>query len=112
MKIAVASDGLNVAQSFARCQNFNYYTTRSYEIAETQNIPAQGLTPEQYAKFMRTVGVDALIAGSISPNARDAFETQHIQVVQDVQGGAFQAASNFVAECAASLEANAFEDED
>jgi len=97
MRIAVASDGLEIAPCFSQCLNFNYYTTKSYEIVESQNIPAQGLSGAEYAKLMDSIGVDTLICGSIPSAAREAFEKHGIGIVAGAQGNALKATEYYVA---------------
>lgn len=112
MRIAVASDGLDVAQFFPQCQNFNYYTTKSYEIAESQNLPAQGLTGEEYAKLMDRIDVDVFICHAMSAADMNAFEEHGIEVVIDASGRAMQAAESYVQKKAEELESESLEDEE
>ena len=114
MRIAVASSGLDISSSFSTCENFNYYTTKSCEIVASQNIPAQGLSPEEYAELMEQVGVTALICGEMGAMSREAFESHSILVVSDKQGNALQAAEELVASLADDLEhgIDGFDDEE
>lgn len=112
MRIAVASDGLSIAQHFSQCLNFNYYTTCSYQIIESQNIPAQGVTAEEYARLMDHIGVDALIVNHISPTARATFLEHGIEVVESQEGLAIEAAERYIDERAAELVANIPQDDD
>ena len=104
MRIAVASEGLNVAKSFASCPNVNYYTTSSYEIAETQNLPVEGLTLEEHATLMEKIGVDVLLVNNISHAALNALGAKNIRVLQGFTGSAFDAATTYLSEQAATLE--------
>jgi predicted Fe-Mo cluster-binding NifX family protein len=97
MRIAVASCGLEIAPCFSQCLNFNYYTTKSCEIVDSQNIPAQGLSGTEYAKLMDSIDVDTLICGSIPPATREAFEAYGIGIVAGAQGNALKAAEYYVA---------------
>ena len=114
MRIAVASAGLDIAASILTCDNFNYYTTRSYEIIASQNIPAQGLSPEEYAVLMENMKVDAIICNAIGAVARNAFEEHSIMVVDGKEGNALQAAEELVATLAEELVNgnDGFDDED
>ena len=104
MRIAVASEGLNVAKSFASYSNVNYFTTSSYEIAETQNLPVEGLTFEEHVSLMEKIGVDVLLVGKISPAALNALSTKNIRVLQGFDGSAFDAATTYLSEQAATLD--------
>ena len=97
MRIAVASDGLNIADNFMQSKNFNYYTTEGFEVIDSMNIPAEGITCEEYAHLMELVGIDALICNSITPECHDAFEAVGIRVQEGVRGNALKAAQDFAA---------------
>lgn len=100
MRIAVASRGLEIASSFIQSQNFNYYTTISCQIVASQNMPEQGVSPEEHADLMRKMDVDVLICDEISDSARTTFEEQGIKVVEGKTGNALQAAEEYVAHVA------------
>lgn len=112
MRIAVASNGLEIAPHFAQCLNFNYYTTRSYEIVDSQNIPAQGSSGEEYARLMDRVGVDTLICDGIDPATQSAFESRSIGVVSGARGNALKAASAYVASRAEAVLSDIDEEDD
>ena len=112
MRIAVASNGLDVAENFPQCLNFNYYTTKSYEIAESQNIPAQGLTGEEYADLMERIAVDTFICHSITPAHKSAFEDRGIEVVSGASGRAMQVAESYVQKKAEELENEEAQEDD
>ncbi len=96
MRIAVASNGLDVAEHFARCANFNYYTTKSCIIVDSQNMPAQGLECAEYAHLMSGIDVDVLVCDRIGPAARKAFEDLDIRVVDGAKGNALEAAQDYL----------------
>ena len=111
MRIAVASDGLDVADDFLQSRNFNYYTTQSFELADSKNIPAEGITCEEYASLMEQIGIDALICNGITPACKIAFEDVGITVAEGVRGNALEAAQDFLTDQAKSLE-DALDDDD
>ena len=112
MRIAVASNGLDIAPSFSQCENFNYYTTKSYEIVASQNFPAQGLAAEEYASVMEDMGVNAIICDQIGALARNAFESRDIKVVDSKQGNALAAAQELIEAMAEALVNEEAEDDD
>lgn len=112
MRIVVASNGLDVAPSFSQCENFNYYTTMSCEIVASQNIPAQGLTPEGYAALMEDMEVTALVCNEMGAMAKSAFEAHDITVIDDQTGNAFQAAEQAVNMMGCRIEEDQFPDSD
>lgn len=112
MRIAVASNGLEVAECFPQCLNFNYYTTKSYEIAETQNLPAQGITGEEYAELMNRIDVDVFICHALSAAHASEFQKYGIEVVTGASGRAMQAAQDYVDKKAQELENDTLEEDD
>lgn len=106
MRIVVASNGLDIAPSFSQCENFNYYTTKSCEIVASQNIPAQGLSPEDNAVLMDRMDVTALICNEIGCIAKTALESHDIRVFDGRQGNALQAAEHLVEELACRIGEN------
>ena len=113
MIIAVASDGLQIAPHFSQCQNFNYYTTQSYEISGSQNLPAQGCTDTEYASLMSMMGINAIICNMVGLATKSAFEEQGIEVVTGVTGTALDAARAYVDRKAQELlDEDDFDDDD
>ncbi len=112
MRIVVASDGLDIAPHFSQCLNYNFYTTKSYEIVDSQNIPSQGSSPEECAKLLDKIGVDTLICNGITPTTKSAFEAHGIVVVTQATGNALQAAEAYTASKANQVEEDEDEEED
>ena len=109
MRVAVASIGLDIAPSFSQCEDFNYYTTKSFEIVSSQNIPAQGYTFEGCAEMLENMGINAIICDEVGDTTRTAFENHGIVVVEGRKGNALAAAEEFVAQLAEQFD-NASED--
>jgi len=105
MKIFVASDGFNVSNRFVESDNFNFYTTESYEIIGAQNLPAQIFTTEEYASFMNSLGADVLICHDIDAADKDSFNSYAIDVVTGAEGPAIEAAQKYILQRSGSLEA-------
>ncbi len=42
MRIAVASEGLDVSSHFGCCTNFNFYQVENGELVDSRNLPAKG----------------------------------------------------------------------
>jgi len=112
MRIAVASIGLEIAPSFSQCENYNYYTTKSYEIVASQNMPAQGYTYEGCAQMLENMEVNAIICNEVGETARTAFENHGILVVENKTGDALEAAEALVAQLAEEFEDETDEEDD
>ncbi|MCH4183904.1 MAG: hypothetical protein LKF61_00255 [Eggerthellaceae bacterium] len=96
MRIAVASEGLDVAPQFAQCANFNYFTTKSFEIVDSQNIPFRSCTIDDCVRLFKTIGTDAIICDSISTVSQRILTDQGFEVVQQAHGNALQAAQRYI----------------
>ena len=112
MRIAVASIGLDVAPSYSQCENYNYYTTQSYEIIASQNFPAQGVSADECATMMESMNVDVLVCDEIGDLTRSAFEAHDIKVIDSKKGKALQVAQELVEEMAEALIAGNDEDDE
>ena len=41
MRIAVASEGLDVSKHFSSCTNFNFYKVENNELVDSRNLPSK-----------------------------------------------------------------------
>ena len=95
MRIAVASEGLDVSSHFSCCTNFNYYKIENGEMVDSRNLPSQGHLCGSQANFLRQIDVKILICGSISKKETETMENAGIKVIPGASGRAFQV----VADC-------------
>ncbi|MEG0070315.1 MAG: NifB/NifX family molybdenum-iron cluster-binding protein [Raoultibacter sp.] len=98
MRIAVASDGLDISQHFGHCDNYNYYTVSDGVIVDCQNMPSLGHLYGSMAPLMKDLDVGVLITGGIGASAKDAFDAHGIEVVTGATGTARQAVENYLSE--------------
>lgn len=96
MRIAVASNGLDISQHFGHCDNYNYYTVSDGEIVDCQNMPSPGHLCGSMAPFMKDLDVGVLIAGAIGTGVKNAFDAHGIEVVTGASGSARQAVENYL----------------
>ena len=66
MRIAVASEGLDVSKHFSSCTNFNFYKVENNELVDSRNLPSQEHLCGSQANFLRQIEVRVLICGTIS----------------------------------------------
>lgn len=92
MRIAVASEGLNVSSHFSCCTNFNYYKVQNGTLADSRNLPSQGHLCGSQANFLRQIDVKVLLCGSISKRDVERMNNAGITVVSGVSGRAIDAA--------------------
>lgn len=96
MRIAVASEGLDVCPHFNCCTNFNYYKVEDGHLVDSRNLPSQGHLCGSQANFLRQIEVKVLICGAISPSEEKSIEQAGIQVVPGASGRAIEAAQSFL----------------
>lgn len=88
MRIAVASEGLDVSPHFGHCANYNYFTIEDGMIVEGQNLPSAGGQCGSAASLMRELDVDVVVTGGIGEKAKEALERHGIEVIAGVTGEA------------------------
>ena len=91
MRIAVASEGLDVSSHFSCCTNFNYY-----KMVDSRNLPSQGHLCGSQANFLRQIDVKILICGAISKKEIESMENAGIKVVAGASGRAFEVVEKYL----------------
>ena len=97
MRIAVASEGLEVAPFFGHCASFMCYKVERGVITECQNMPNPRMPASRLAPLLRDLGVTTLIVGTIERDAADAFRTVDIDVVPNRRGAVRDEAEAYLA---------------
>ncbi len=97
MRIAVASEGLNVSPYFGQCSSFTCYTIDRGMIVECQNTPNPRLPLRQLASMLGDLDVRVLIAGCVEREAADALGIEGIEVIPNASGTARKAAEAYLA---------------
>lgn len=97
MRIAVASDGLDVSLHGNRCESYMCYTVDRGIIRECQNTPNPCLSPDLTADLFKQLGVSAFIVHVLDPAFRDAFEAAGIDVVTGAFGSTHRAVERYLA---------------
>ena len=65
MRIAVASQGLDVASKVLRCASYMCYRVDRGMIVDCQNMPNLSLPPAQLATLMKDLGVTVMLAQTV-----------------------------------------------
>ena len=97
MRIAVASQGLDVSPHFGSCTNFNYYKVENNQLVDSRNLPSSGHLCGSQANFLRQIEVKVLLCGAISPHDKEQMERAGITVISGVSGRATEAAMAYLA---------------
>ena len=96
MRIAVACQGLDVAERFSRCSSFTCYRVEYGMIADCQNMPNLSFPPAQLAHVMKDLEVTVVIANRIEPSFESALHDAGIEMEQGYTGTASAAARTYV----------------
>lgn len=96
MRIAVASEGLDVCCHFGCCTNFNYYKVEDGQLVDSRNLPSQGHLCGSQANFLRQIEVKVLLCGTISAKDAESMRQAGIEVVSGMSGRAIVAAQSYL----------------
>ena len=103
MRIAVASEGLDVSSHFGCCTNFNFYQVENGELVDSRNLPSQGHLCGSQANFLRQIEVKVLLCGTISEKDAESMKAAGITVVQGAEGRAITASPALTEQCLQTL---------
>ena len=90
-RIAVATDGVQVAQHFGRCRSYTVVDTNEGQVARREVIANPGHQPGFLPRFLSEKGVNLVIAGGMGPRAQNLFAEQGIRTVVGVTGAVEEA---------------------
>lgn len=97
MRIAVASEGLDVSAHFRHCASFTCYKIECGIIVECQNMPNPRQPAPQLVSVLRELDVNALITGTIERETAETLSAADIEVVANQTGSARDAAEAYLA---------------
>jgi len=96
MKIAVASEGLEVAPYFEGCTNYNCFTIENGTITNYRNLPNQAFPDGKAVAVLSGLGIDTIIVGRISKRSMDFLKGQDFTVFPGALGGAKEAVEAYI----------------
>ena len=111
MRIAVASDGLDVSKHGSRCASYTCYTVDRGIITACQNTPNPCLALPLNANYLQRLGVDVYIARKVEPQLRELLEDLGIDVIEGARGSTRDAAEAYLARLFSGSDLSADEDE-
>jgi predicted Fe-Mo cluster-binding NifX family protein len=85
-KIALATDGLEVAQHFGRCPAYTLVDIYDHKVENKTEIPNPGHEPGFLPRFLGEKQVGCIIAGGMGPKAQDLFAEQGISTITGITG--------------------------
>ena len=85
-KIAIPTNGGQVAAHFGRCPQFTIVEVDKGEIVNKNVIDNPGHTPGFLPRFLNEKGVDCVLAAGMGRRAVDLFAENNIEIVTGVSG--------------------------
>lgn len=85
-KVAIATDGIMVAQHFGRCPSYTIFEINNGTFANKTVIQNPGHQPGFLPRFLAEKGVNCVIAGGMGPRAQNLFVEQGIDTIVGVTG--------------------------
>src|SRR6056297_13573 len=85
-KIAVPTNGGNVAQHFGRCPQYTIFEVEGCDISSARLINNPGHQPGYLPKYLGDMNVDIVLAGGMGRKAFDLFKQNNIEVVTGASG--------------------------
>lgn len=96
MRIAVASEGLEVAPRFGQTTSYMCYTVDCGIIVECQNLPNPSIPVDKLITLFHEMEVDALIVGIIDYDIACLFCQESIEIIAKAEGSARTAAQRYL----------------
>lgn len=97
MKIAVASEGMEVTRHFGHCRNYNIYQTENGEIVKMEEVENPGHKPGFLPRFLNDLGVKTIISGGMGGKAVEIFNSNDIEVIIGAEGGSDENVKRYLA---------------
>ncbi len=97
MRIAVAREGDMVSEHFGHCEQFVLFDIEGNSIVNTTVVDNPGHQPGFLPGFLKTKGVEVVIAGGMGPKAVDLFQSLGISTVTGVRGSIREVVDAYVA---------------
>lgn len=96
-KIAVPTDGDNVAQHFGRCPQYTIVEADGDGIKNKEVIENPGHKPGFLPKYLNERNVDVVLAGGMGRRAKDLFDQNGIEAETGVTGAVDEAIKGYLA---------------
>jgi predicted Fe-Mo cluster-binding NifX family protein len=96
MKIAIPTDGKEVASHFGRCPSFTIVEVEDDEVKSREVIENPGHQPGYIPEFLKGIGVDTIIAGGMGQRALELFDNNDIGYILGAEGNIEDVISSFI----------------
>lgn len=96
LKIAIATEGREVAAHFGRCPMYTIVDIENDQIVNKEVIANPGHEPGFLPGYLAQKGVQCVIAGGAGPRAKSLFAEQEIEIITGVSGSVDSALEHFI----------------
>jgi len=96
MKIAIATDGTQVAHHFGRCESYTIVEIENNEVLKKSIIDNPGHEPGFLPKFLSEKGVNCILTGGMGPKAINLFREKNVEPVIGVYGSIDKVIEDFL----------------
>lgn len=96
MKIAVACDGLNVAQFFSQTTSYMCYDVVKGIIVDCKNMMAFDQPLDKLVELLQSLEIDTLIVGRIEYDIASSFCRSGIEIVAGAEGESLEVAKSYL----------------
>ncbi len=96
LKVAVATEGTEVAQHFGRCSAYTLVDIEGGAATNKTTVLNPGHQPGFLPRFLAEKGVNCVIAGGMGPRAQNLFAEQEIKTIIGVTGPVEEAINSYI----------------
>ena len=86
MKIAIPAEGVYISPHFGRCPSFTIAEIEGNKVVNKETIDNPGHEPGRIPEFLKSLGVNTIIAAGMGSRAMDLFNNYGISYVLGVNG--------------------------
>ncbi|HMA76363.1 MAG TPA: NifB/NifX family molybdenum-iron cluster-binding protein [Candidatus Krumholzibacteriaceae bacterium] len=86
MRIAVSTDGSQVAPHFGRCEKYTIFDVEDSKVEAREVVESPGHAPGAIPAFLKEKGCTLIIAGGMGRRAKDLFRQADIDWIVGVRG--------------------------
>ncbi len=97
-KLAIPTDGDQVAAHFGRCPNYTIVEVEEGEVSNQEVIENPGHEPGYLPKYLNELAVDCVLAGGMGRRAVDLFTERNIETLTGVEGKVDQVIEDYLAD--------------
>ena len=86
MKIAIPTEGINISPHFGHCSSFTIAEIEGNKIVHREAVDNPGHESGSIPEFLKSLGVNTILAAGMGGKATDLFNTYGISYVLGIDG--------------------------